>query len=64
MIISDSKGNKFIIIKDKKNGVVYLYPEKVLTIPEQNGTSSFIDLNNAILEEKNISIFNYEHSML
>ena len=63
-IISDSKGNKFIIIKDKKNGLVRLFAEKVMSIPEFEGTSTFFDLSNAQLDEENLSTFNYDYKML
>ena len=63
-IISDSKGNKFIIIKDKRNGLVHLYAEKVFDIPPFDGTSTFIDLCNAELNEENTSTFNYDYKML
>ncbi len=63
-IISDSKGNKFIVIKDKRNGLVHLYAEKVLNIPEFDGVSTFLDLSNAKLDEENTSTFNYDYSML
>ena len=63
-IISDSKGNKFIIIKDRDNKLVYLFSEKVLSIPEFPNTSTFFDLTNAKPDEKNTSTFNYEYSML
>jgi len=62
--ISDSKGNKFIIIKDKRNGLVHLYAEKVLSIPEFEDTSTFLDLSNAKLNEENTSTFNYNYTML
>jgi U32 family peptidase len=63
-IIADSKGNKFVIIKDKRNGLVHLYADKVFNVPEFDGTSVFLDLCNAQLNEKNISTFNYDYTML
>ncbi len=63
-VISDSKGNKFIIIKDKRNGLVHLYAEKVMNIPSFEGVSTFFDLSNAKLNEENTSTFNYDYTML
>ena len=63
-IISDSKGNKFIIIKDKRNELVYLYSEKVLSIPEIENTSRFFDMTNAKPNENNTSTFNYDYALI
>jgi U32 family peptidase len=63
-VISDSKGNKFVIIKDKRNGLVHLYADKVLNIPETNEFSTFLDISNAKLNEENTSTFNYDYKML
>jgi U32 family peptidase len=63
-IIADSKGNKFIIIKDNRNGLALLYADKVFNIPAFNGISTFSDLSNAKLDEKNTSTFNYNYKML
>ena len=63
-VIADSKGNHFIIIKDRNNRLVYLYSDKVFSIPEFENTSTFLDLTNAKLEEENISTFNYDYKML
>ncbi len=63
-IIADSKGNKFIIIKDKRNGLVYLYSEKVLSIPEIENTSKFFDMTNAKSNENNTSTFNFDYALI
>ena len=63
-VISDSKGSKFVLIKDKKNGLALLYADKVLSIPVADNVSVFLDLSNAKVDEKNTSTFNYDYTML
>ncbi|MCF7888571.1 MAG: DUF3656 domain-containing protein, partial [Victivallales bacterium] len=62
--IADGKGNIFFVVADSKSGLVYLYPEKVLSIPHIPNTSIFKDLSMAEKDEKNTSSFNFEHTLL
>jgi len=62
--ITDSKGNIFIVIKNRDNGLAYLYSDKVFSIPSIENCSQFIDLTNAELNEENSSTFNFEYNLL
>jgi putative protease len=62
--LKDSRGNAFKTIKDGAFGITHVYPEKVLSLPEIKGASSFFDLSHARENERDISLFNFDHELM
>ena len=62
-VIKDSRGLAFKVVKDEKNKLTYIYPEKVLSIPRLDNSYDFYDTTNAKWGEKETSAFNFDYSL-
>lgn len=63
-IFCDARGREFIVRKDARTGLVFVFSTQVLSIPGAGGCSSFYDLSNADLGEEKLSGFNYAGELL
>jgi putative protease len=63
-MLKDSRGNAFKTIKDEAFEITHVYPEKVLSLPEIKGASSFFDLSHARDNERDVSLFNFDHELM
>ena len=61
-VIRDKNGETFVIKKDLKLGLCYLYPSKTFKSEEICGVNMFYDLTNTKLNEDNCSSFNLYRS--
>lgn len=61
-IVTDSRGARFSIVRDGE--MTHLLPDKVMSVPTLPGTSVFIDLSHADLDEPRTDSFNYSRSFV
>lgn len=61
--VKDARSNEFLVKKDKRSGLTYIYPATVFSIPRLSGTLDYYDLQQAYWGEKETSVFNYENGL-
>lgn len=62
--IKDIRENRFIVKKDKRAGITYVYPRPVMSIPRVPGAADFYDLTNAYWNEEENSAFNFDFGLI
>lgn len=58
--IKDSRGNEFVVVRDKFTKMNYIYGKQAIMIPKLNNCDSFYDLTNASWGDRDNSTFNFD----